>query len=63
MNQDILRKKLKISKIQNNWFNYSDIAQLLCIKTASLYNWLNGAYNLSDTKAKILNQWLADLQE
>ena len=60
MSQDFLRKKLKISKLTENDFNYQDIADMLQIKIGSLYNWLNGAYDLGYSKAKYLENWLND---
>lgn len=59
MRQDELRKKLKIAKIENpDLFNYEDIADMINVKTGSLYNWLSGSYNLSYDKEKILKDWL-----
>lgn len=63
MEQEKLRKQLKVAKMNNNWFSYGDIADLLEIKVGSLYNFLAGAYNLSQTKARILRNWLIDLQD
>lgn len=47
IDQKEIARKLKIERIENDDFNYSDIADMLSIKTASLYNFLNGQYNLS----------------
>ena len=36
------------------------IADMLDIKVGSIYNFLNGAFNLSQKKAKYLDSWLSD---
>ena len=58
MNQNDLRKKLKICKLQDNDFSYQEIADMLDIKVGSLYNYLSGAYDLSREKAKSLEIWI-----
>ena len=47
MDQQNIRTRLKIAKIEDNDFSYSDIADMLDIKVGSIYNFLNGAFNLS----------------
>ena len=58
MDQKEIIRQLKIAKIENDWFKYEDIAEMLQIRIGSLYNFLNGQYKLSQTKAKILQDWL-----
>lgn len=60
MDQKNIRTRLKIAKIEDNDFSYSDIADMLDIKVGSVYNFLNGAFNLSQKKAKYLDSWLSD---
>ena len=60
MEQQNIRTRLKIAKIQDNDFSYKDIAQMIDIKVTSLYNFLNGAFNLSQQKARYLSNWLSD---
>lgn len=59
MNQNNLRRRLKICKLQDNDFTYQEIADMLGIKIGSLYNFLAGAYDLSRAKAKDLEIWLS----
>ena len=47
IDQKEIARKLKVERIENNDFDYSDIADMLDIKIGSLYNFLNGQYNLS----------------
>ncbi len=55
MDQNEIRKQLKTARIENDWFEYKDIAEMLNMKSVgSLYNFLNGQYNISQSKAKIL---------
>lgn len=61
MDQKEIIRQLKIAKIENDWFKYEDIAEMLQIRIGSLYNFLNGQYKLSQTKAKILQNWLINL--
>ncbi len=61
MDQKEIIRQLKIAKIENDWFKYEDIAEMLQIRIGSLYNFLNGQYKLSQTKAKILQDWLINL--
>ena len=60
IDQREIARKLKLEKLEYGDFSYSDISQMLSIKTGSLYNFLNGQYNLSQTKAKMLRDWLND---
>ena len=47
MDQKNLIKQLKLAKIENDWINYNDVAEMINIRTSSLYNFLNGQYKLS----------------
>lgn len=60
LDQREIARNLKIERMENDDFNYSDISAMLGIKTGSLYNFLNGQYSLSQTKAKMLRDWLND---
>ena len=61
MDQKNLIKQLKLAKIENDWINYNDVAEMINIRTSSLYNFLNGQFLLSQTKANILKSWLDDM--
>lgn len=62
MDQKELVKRLKIRKIEDNFWSYKDIAEMLDIKVTSFYCFLNGQYQISQHKAKKLKQWLDDLE-
>ena len=62
MIQENLRKNCKLAKALNDdIFTYKDFAEAIDIDHNSFYNWLNGAYNLSDTKAKSLNDFINNI--
>lgn len=48
-----LRRKVKMYKIENEK-NYKQIAEELKMNINSFYNWLSGAYELSEEKEIIL---------
>ena len=60
MTQQKLIRLLKIEKMEDNSFTYGDLAEMLDMKTGSFYNWLNGAFHMSDSKLKQLQDWLYD---
>lgn len=62
MDQKEIIKKLKIAKMENDWIKYADVAQMLDIQVGSLYNFLNGQYKLSQSKAKLLSIWLNNME-
>lgn len=62
MNQKELVKRLKVRKIEDDFWNYKDIAEMLDMKVTSLYCFLNGQFQISQSKAKKLKQWLDDLE-
>ncbi len=60
--QDNLRQKVKLVKaMHNDIYKYTDIADMLDININSFYNWLSGAYNLGEQKAKQLEIWINDI--
>lgn len=63
-NQDKLRQQVKLAKALNgNEWNYKSMSEVININKYSFYNWLNGAYELSDKKAyeliELINELLA----
>ena len=60
LDQREIARNLKIERMESDDFKYQDIADMLGIQTGSLYNFLNGQYSLSQTKAKTLRDWLND---
>lgn len=61
MDQDFLRKQVKLAKVCNDDIFYKDFAKYLEIKEHSFYNWLNGEYKLKNDKAKKLYEIVIDL--
>ncbi len=61
--QDKLRQQVKVAKALNPDFNYKAMAEIIDMTAAAFYNWLSGAYELGYSKAKALEQLLADLSE
>ncbi len=62
--QDNLRTKARVALALNKgMFTTNDFAEILNISLASYYNWINGAYNLGNKKANILDEFLTDLIE
>ena len=60
--QEILRKDCKIVKvITDNEFSFEDMAGLIDVKIGSFYNWLNNAYDIKQSKYKILRSWVNDI--
>ena len=62
MKQDDLRKQIKLLKALQG-ISYKEISEYLEINTNSLYNYLRGAYNLSDEKADTLRDIISNLWE
>ncbi len=62
MGQNELRKKVKLIKALQN-ISYKELSEYLEIKQNSLYNFIRGAYDLSDEKAERLESILSDLWE
>lgn len=61
MNQDELRKYVKIAKALNDDILYKDFAEYLSIDHNSFYNWLHGYYQLNSSNAKKLYDVVIDL--
>ena len=59
--QDNLRKLVKLAKACNDWLYYRELAATLEMTDHSFYNWLNGEYELSFEKARMLNDIVIDL--
>lgn len=62
MNQDYLRKRIKLLKALQN-ISYKEISSYLDIQTNSLYNFLRGQYDLSPEKAQLLDVIISNLWE
>ena len=60
-NQDILRQNCKIAKILNDDWNYQKMCEVIDITLPSFYNWLSGAYDLSDKKYRELSYVISNL--
>ena len=57
--QDKLRNQVKIMKaLYGDIYTYQDIADYLDIKINSFYNWLNGYYELGESKEAKLKELL-----
>lgn len=61
MQQEFLRKQVKIAKALNDDIFYKDFADYLEITEHSFYNWLKGYYNLSSKKEQKLRDIVIDL--
>lgn len=61
MEQDFLRKQVKLAKALNDDIFYKDFAEYLEITEHSFYNWIKGYYELSRQKARKLYNIIVDL--
>ena len=61
MNQNELRKQVKLAKVMNEEYTYKDFAEAIDLTEGSFYNWLNGAYNLSQAKYSYLQDIVINL--
>jgi succinate dehydrogenase flavin-adding protein (antitoxin of CptAB toxin-antitoxin module) len=61
MNDETLRKKVKMLKATEAIDNYREVAELLEVADGSFYNWLRGYYNLGSEKKQRLITIIADL--
>ena len=59
--QDNLRKQVKLAKALNEDWSYKAMSEVIQITAHAFYNWLNGAYELSYTKERELQNLVADL--
>ena len=55
-----LRRKCRLAKAESQ-FTYKEMAQIIGYDTNAFYNFLNGDYNLSWEKSRILEELLSDL--
>lgn len=60
-NQQFLRKQVKVAKALNDDWSFKEMSQVINISVNSFYNWLNGAYQLSEAKRKELESLVYDL--
>ena len=61
--QDYLRKRTKVAKALNDDWSYKAMSEVIDITPHAFYNWLNGFYELSNSKRIALENLLADLME
>ena len=61
MEQENLRKQVKIAKAMNDDIYYKDFAEYLDITEHSFYNWLKGYYKLNSTNVRKLRDIVSDL--
>lgn len=61
MNDNTLRKQVKLLKATGSIQNYYEIAELLEMSKSSFYNWLNKDYNLGYEKKLLLNNIINNL--
>ena len=59
--QDNLRQQVKIAKAMNDDWSYKAMSEVIGISANSFYNWLNGAFLLSDTNERELWNLVSDL--
>lgn len=63
MEQDELRRLVRIAKAENPEWKYKEMAEAIEITEQSFYNFMSGAYKLSSSKRKELETLLYDLIE
>lgn len=56
-----LREEVRLIKVYYG-ISYKTFAALLNIKTNSMYNWLCGKYEFSDTRAEQLKQLIKEIK-
>lgn len=61
MNDEILRKQIKLLKANGSIKNYYEVAELLELNIKSFYNWLNGYYDFKNERKKCLLGIINDL--
>ena len=61
--QDYLRKRTKVAKALNDDWSYKAMSEVIDITPHAFYKWLNGFYELSNSKRIALESLLADLIE
>ena len=63
MNDEELRRKVKMLKATDSIYNYYELAELLEMSKASFYNWLNKKYNLGYEKKVALKGLIDTLSQ
>lgn len=56
MNDEVLRKRVKMLKATDSIQNYYEVAELLEMSKSAFYNWLHKEYNLGYEKKVFLNE-------
>lgn len=56
MNDELLRKRVKMLKATESIQNYYELAELLEMSKSAFYNWLNKEFNLGYEKKVFLNE-------
>ena len=59
--QDNLRQKVKLAKALNDDWSYKAMSEVIGITVHAFYNWLDGAYELSDKRKHQLESLADDL--
>ena len=61
MEQETLRRRVKIVRVVEEEFTYKELAQMINITPKAFYNWLNGDYSLSEEKFYNLKSIIDDI--
>jgi hypothetical protein len=61
MNDEVLRKKVRLLKATEAITNYYELSELLEMTEKSFYNWLAGYYSLGYQKKQTLKRIVEDL--
>lgn len=61
MNDEALRRKVRLLKANKSIDNYYQIAELLEMNNRSFYNWLQGAFNFGYERKEQLRKLLEEL--
>lgn len=59
--QNILRQEVRIAKALNEDWSYKQMSEVIDISVNAFYNWLNGAYELSEKKERQLKNLVSNL--
>lgn len=63
IDQENLRKKVKIAKALNDDWSYKAMSEVIGITDHAFYNWLHGFYKLSSRKVSDLESLIDDLMQ
>lgn len=63
IDQEKLRKKVKIAKALNDDWSYKAMSEVIGITDHAFYNWLHGFYKLSSRKVLDLESLVDDLMQ